>query len=77
MMLFDEKPVHHTFGIEDAKLVANGEPEKSVLLKRVSMRGEGQMPQLATSVVDEQAVAMLREWIKSRKAKQTERAEGN
>jgi len=48
-----------------------------VLLKRVSMRGEGQMPQLATSVVDEKAVEMLREWIKSRKAKQIERAEGN
>jgi len=77
MSLFDEKPVHHTFGIEGAKLVANGEPEKSVLLKRVSMRGEGQMPQLATSVVDEKAVEMLREWIKSRKATQTEQAEGN
>jgi hypothetical protein len=77
MSLFDEKPVHHTFGIEGAKLVANGEPEKSVLLKRVSMRGEGQMPQLATSVVDEKAVQMLREWIKSRKARETQRAEGN
>jgi uncharacterized repeat protein (TIGR03806 family) len=77
MSLFDEKPVHHTFGIEGAKLVAEGEPEKSVLLKRVSMRGEGQMPQLATSVVDVKAVEMLREWIKSRKPKETERVEKN
>jgi hypothetical protein len=75
MSVFDEPPVHHTFGIEGAKLIANGEPEKSVLLKRVSMRGEGQMPQLATSVVDEQAVAMLREWIKSRKTREIQQAE--
>ena len=56
-------------------LIANGEPEKSVLLKRVSMSEGGKMPPLARSVVDEKAVEMLREWIKSRKPKETQRAE--
>ena len=75
MSIFDENPVHHTFGIEGAKLVANGEPQRSVLLHRMSTNGEGKMPPLARAVVDEKAVEMLREWIKSRKANQIQRAE--
>jgi uncharacterized repeat protein (TIGR03806 family) len=61
--IFDVKPVHHTFGIPDAKLIAPGQPEKSVILQRVSHRGEGHMPPLATNDVDREAVEMLREWI--------------
>jgi mono/diheme cytochrome c family protein len=63
--LIGEKPVHDTFGIADARLVAPGHPERSVLLHRVSTRGGGQMPQLATSLVDRAAVEMLRAWITS------------
>lgn len=58
-------PLHDKFGIEGALLVAPGEPERSVLLKRLTMRGRGQMPPLATSVVDEAGVTLLREWIES------------
>jgi hypothetical protein len=64
MKLVDEKPLHDGFGIENARLIAPGHPERSVLLHRVSTRGGGQMPQLATSVVDHTAVEMLREWIR-------------
>lgn len=67
MRLFDEKPVHTTFDIPDAKLIASGAPDRSVLLKRVSTRGPGQMPPLASSHVDTAGVAMLREWIESLK----------
>jgi glucose/arabinose dehydrogenase len=63
MLLFDVKPNHHTFDIPDARLVAPGKPERSVLLERVLRRGPGQMPPLATSVVDEEGVKLLREWI--------------
>jgi hypothetical protein len=31
----------------------------------MTRRGPGQMPQLATSIVDEKAVAVVREWIES------------
>ncbi len=65
--VFDVRPVHHTFGIADARLVAPGDPARSVLLQRVARRGEGQMPQLATNLVDEQAVQLLREWISQMK----------
>ncbi len=58
-------PVHDTFKLSDARLVVPGHPERSVLLKRLAMRGRGQMPQLATSFPDTRAVALFREWIKS------------
>lgn len=66
--LVDVVPLHDKFGIADARLVAPGSPEKSVLLHRVAMRGRGQMPQLATNVVDQSAIEMLTEWIKQLKA---------
>jgi glucose/arabinose dehydrogenase len=63
MKLFDVPPLHDAFGVADPKIVASGSPERSILLQRVTRRGAGQMPPLATSVVDEKAAAMLREWI--------------
>jgi len=63
--LMNAEPLHDRFGIADAKLVAPGSPERSILLQRIARRGRGQMPQLATSLVDERAVAMFEEWILS------------
>ena len=67
LKLFDVKPQHNTFGLMDARLIAPGSPERSVLLHRVSLRKPGQMPPLATSLVDHAAVDMLREWIRTLK----------
>lgn len=64
MRLIDAKPVHHTYKIPEARLVAPGHPERSILLLRMSHRKEGTMPPLATSLVDEPAVAMMRAWIR-------------
>lgn len=64
MRLVDVEPLHDRFGIEGAKLVAAGDPDRSVLLHRISLRGRGQMPQLATSLVDQRAVELIRAWIK-------------
>ncbi len=61
--LYGAHPQHQTFGIADPLLIAPGEPDRSVLLQRVSRRGPNQMPPMASSVVDEEAVRMLREWI--------------
>jgi uncharacterized repeat protein (TIGR03806 family) len=62
--LVDVKPLHHTFGLSDARLVAPGHPERSVLLQRMSHRDAGHMPPLATSVVDREAVKLMSDWIK-------------
>jgi mono/diheme cytochrome c family protein len=61
--ILDTPPLHHKFGVEDARLIAAGDPDRSILLHRIARRGEGQMPQLATTVVDEQAVELLRQWV--------------
>ncbi|MFO0191419.1 MAG: PQQ-dependent sugar dehydrogenase [Planctomycetia bacterium] len=63
------KPLHSTFDLPDAKLIAAGHPERSVIYERMNRRGPGQMPQLATRIVDEPAVAVVREWIESLEAK--------
>jgi uncharacterized repeat protein (TIGR03806 family) len=63
--MIDIVPLHDKLGLEDAKLIAPGSPRRSVLLHRLSRRGRGQMPPLATSIVDEAGVKLLREWIES------------
>jgi glucose/arabinose dehydrogenase len=65
--VFDVVPLHDRFGLADARIVATGAPERSVLLHRISVRGPGQMPPIATSVVDERAVALIRNWIAASK----------
>jgi mono/diheme cytochrome c family protein len=65
MQAVGEKPLHATFDLPDARLVARGHAERSVLFARMSRRGPGQMPQLATAIVDEPAVALVRDWILS------------
>jgi len=67
MRLIDVKPLHDAFEIPDPRLVAAGAPERSILYQRISRRGPGQMPPLATSAVDDRAAAMLREWIRGLK----------
>lgn len=61
------KPLHHKFGINVPELVAPGSPERSVLLHRMQIRQPGQMPQLATTVVDQQAVELIADWIRGLK----------
>ena len=63
MELLKARPQHDTFGITSAMLVAPGSPERSVLLRRLSQRGRGQMPPLVTNQVDEDAVKLFHDWI--------------
>lgn len=59
----DEPPVHGDFGLADARLIAPGAPDRSILAHRMGLTGPGRMPPLASSVVDEQGVKLLRAWI--------------
>jgi mono/diheme cytochrome c family protein len=53
-------------GIANAQLIAPGDPEHSVLLQRMSVRdGKTQMPPVGSLKVDDQGVALIREWIAS------------
>ncbi|MDR3635884.1 MAG: heme-binding domain-containing protein, partial [Isosphaeraceae bacterium] len=62
--LIYEAPIHNRFDIKDARVIAPGAPERSVLFYRVSRRGVGQMPPLVSTEVDRKAVELIGEWIR-------------
>ncbi|HEU0123469.1 MAG TPA: PQQ-dependent sugar dehydrogenase [Bryobacteraceae bacterium] len=62
--LIGEEPTHETLGLEGARLVAPGAPERSVLFKRITRRGEYQMPPTSTNVVDAAGARLMEEWIR-------------
>ncbi len=77
MKLIDEPPLHNKFEITNARLIAPGEPQRSVLLHRMRLRGRGQMPPLASALVDEPAVQLLEGWIRSLNKPAVEKVGGN
>lgn len=50
-------------GDTNSRVLAPGDIANSVLLARISLRGVGQMPPLASTLVDTQGVALLAAWI--------------
>jgi hypothetical protein len=63
MGLIDIAPKHQDFGIQSAKLITPGHPEQSILLQRIAKRGNGQMPPIASNIVDQNAVDLIKSWI--------------
>ncbi len=61
--IVDERPIQDAMGLADARLIAPGDPERSVLYRRVARRGPGQMPPTSSNVVDSRGAELLREWI--------------
>ena len=51
------------FGIDGARIVAPGDPYRSVLLYRMAAQGSARMPRLGSSVVDEDGLRLVEEWI--------------
>ncbi len=63
-VLVNELPQHGSFGINNGRLLAPGDPGRSIMVYRMAKLGEGRMPHIASSVVDEGAVELVRDWIK-------------
>ncbi len=63
--LLDALPTQGTFGIEDARVVACGEPSRSILLYRMVKSGRGHMPQFGPTLVDDVGVRLIHDWIAS------------
>jgi putative heme-binding domain-containing protein len=61
--LIDARPTQGTFGIHGAKVVAPGDPYRSVLYYRAAKLGVGRMPHFGSQVVDPRGLQLLREWI--------------
>jgi mono/diheme cytochrome c family protein len=67
--MLNEPPLHDDFGITGARLVAPGDPERSLLYQRIARRGEGQMPPTSTNLVDHAGARLISEWIRKLPAK--------
>lgn len=61
--LVGERPSQGGFGIEGARIVAPGDPSRSVLYYRVSKAGPGRMPRIGSERVDARGSRLLADWI--------------
>jgi uncharacterized repeat protein (TIGR03806 family) len=59
------EPVRINLGIDGARFIAPNDPWRSIVLARVETLEPTEMPPLAHEVIDLQAVAVLRAWIRS------------
>lgn len=58
-------PLHNPRGNSTNRVIAPGDAAHSLLLQRLSMRGPGQMPPLASSVADREGADLIQAWIAS------------
>lgn len=65
MNALDVLPGSGDLGIADARLIAPGDPARSVLLARIHSTGTGRMPPLGRALSDPQAVEIITRWIDS------------
>ena len=63
--LVNAPPQHGDYNMPEARLIAPGEPGRSVLPVRISSRGPGQMPPVGTSHLDPQGMGLIFEWLMS------------
>jgi uncharacterized repeat protein (TIGR03806 family) len=62
------KPGQGNFDLTDPRLLVPGDPDRSMIYHRMTRLGLGRMPHIASNVVDEPAVALIRDWIKGMKS---------
>lgn len=65
MNAIDWIPTAGDLGITDARIIARGSKERSVLWQRIQRLDDKRMPPLSTHVVDQRAVELLGQWIDS------------
>jgi uncharacterized repeat protein (TIGR03806 family) len=63
----DVKPGQGAFDLKDPRLLVPGDPARSMIHHRMTRLGLGRMPHIASNVVDEQAVALIKKWIEGMK----------
>ena len=61
----DEKPRLGEFGIPDARVIAPGNPYRSVICYRMASLGSARMPRVGSRVVDQDGLQLVAEWIRS------------
>jgi hypothetical protein len=57
-------PGQGAFGLTDPRIIAPGDPGRSLILHRMQLTSLGRMPHVASSVVDRPAVELISAWLK-------------
>ncbi len=61
--VINTRPGQGLFNLDDPKILVPGAPERSMIYHRMTKLGLGRMPHVASNVIDDKAVKMLRDWI--------------
>lgn len=70
-MLMNEKPTRGELGLTNARVIAPGRPEHSVLVSRIARAGSAHMPMIGAREVDPHGFELLWDWITSLDAAKT------
>jgi hypothetical protein len=65
MNLCDAPPLQSNLDIPDARLLAPGDPSRSILWHRLESQTEYRMPPIGSTVVDSAGAALMYDWIES------------
>jgi len=65
MHLINDRPTQGTFDLPEARVIAPGEPLRSVLFYRMSSASLGRMPRIGSAVVDARGLRLIHDWIRS------------
>lgn len=57
------RPGQGDFGLKDPKVLVPSDPDRSMVYHRMTKLGLGRMPHIASTVIDDRAVKLIREWI--------------
>src|SRR5262249_36598903 len=57
-------PGQGTFNLTDPRIIAPGDPARSLVLYRMQLTTLGRMPHVASNIVDKPAVELLTAWLK-------------
>ncbi len=63
--LCDAPPEEGNLGVDGARIVAPGEPDRSMVAVRMRHQGAGRMPPVGMRVLDEAGIAVVEAWIES------------
>jgi len=66
------QPRQGGFGIENAEIIAPGDPYRSSLFYRMSTSGPGRMPHIGSEIVDARGLALIHDWIAGMPARITD-----
>ena len=61
--LIDKNPMRGEMGLSDARLIAAGDPSRSVIWVRMAKSGSGHMPHIGATTIDAEGIRLISRWI--------------